>query len=171
MCSNNHIFAFVLKVEFINSSSENWHKKNLFWVRGWVIKKLRDVPQEREGKSLNFFKVFFKYIKQFAQSIINHTISCSTSVYLSTSRCISVYLGLSWSISLYLVVSRCISVYIGLSRSISVYFELSWSILDYLELSRSILDHLGHLGPSQSILDHLELSQTNLDYLGISRTI
>ena len=46
------------------------------------LKKLRDVQQEREGTSLNYFKVVFNYIKQF-----------------------------SWSVLLYLVLSRFISVY------------------------------------------------------------
>ena len=34
-------------------------------------KKLRDVLQEREGTSLNYFKVFFNYIKQFSWSLLS----------------------------------------------------------------------------------------------------
>ena len=64
-------------------------------------KKLQDVQQEREGTSLNYFKVIFNYIKQFSWSII---------LYLVLSQFISVYLGLSWSISVHLGASRSISV-------------------------------------------------------------
>ena len=57
------------------------------------LNKLRDVQQEREGTSLNYFKVFLNYIKQFSQSIL---------LYLDLSRSILDYLGISWSISLHL---------------------------------------------------------------------
>ena len=53
-------------------------------------KKLRDVQQEREGTSLNYFKVIFNYIKQFSWSIL-------------------VYLGASWSILVYRDLFRSIS--------------------------------------------------------------
>ena len=79
-------------------------------------KKLRDVQQEREGTSLNYFEVFFNNIKQFFRSIL-------------------LYLGLSWSILDYLVLSWCILVDLGLFRSISVCLGLSRTISDYLGLS------------------------------------
>ena len=60
--------------------------------------KLRDVLQEREGTSLNYF---FNYIERYSWSIL---------VYLAQSWSILDYLGLSW----------CISVYLGLTRSNSV---------------------------------------------------
>ena len=34
-----------------------------------ILKKLRDVLQEREDTSLNYFKVFLNYIEHFSQSI------------------------------------------------------------------------------------------------------
>ena len=77
------------------------------------MEKLRDVQQEREGTSLNYFNVFFNYIKQLPRSIF-------------------LYLGLSRSILDYLGLSRCSSVHLGLSRSISVYLSLSMTISDCL---------------------------------------
>ena len=56
-----------------------------------LFEKLRDVQQEREGTSLNYFKVIFNYIKQFFCSIL-------------------FYLGLSQSILDYFGLSRCILV-------------------------------------------------------------
>ena len=80
-----------------------------------VSKKLRDVQQEREGTSLNYFKIFFNYIKQFY-----------------------------WSILLYLGLSSSIFDYFGLSWFIFVYLHLSRTISNNLRQSRTILDNLGH---------------------------
>ena len=73
-------------------------------MRRFSIKKLRDVQQEREGTSLNYFKVFFNYIEQFSQSIL---------LYLSLSQSILEYLCLSRWILVYLDISMFISVYLG----------------------------------------------------------
>ena len=73
-------------------------------------KKLRDVLQEREGTSLNYFKVHSNYIEQFSQSIL---------LYLALSRFISVYFGLSRSLLMHLNASQCNLVYLGISHSIS----------------------------------------------------
>ena len=81
--------------------------------------KLRDVLQEREGKSLNYFKVYFNYIEQF---------SCSILLYLGLSQSILDYLGLSRCIFVHLSASRSISVYLRLSRTISDYLGLSWTL-------------------------------------------
>ena len=62
------------------------------------MKKLRDVQQEREGTSLNYFKVFFKYIEQ---------LSCS----------ISLYLPISWFITVSSSLFLTILVFIGLSQT------------------------------------------------------
>ena len=62
-------------------------------------KKLRDVLQEREGTSLNYFEEFSNYIEQFSWSI---------SVYLALSYLVAVYYGLSWSIPMLLSVSQFI---------------------------------------------------------------
>ena len=37
---------------------------------GRLNKKLRDILQEREVASLNYFKVFSNYIKQFSRTIL-----------------------------------------------------------------------------------------------------
>ena len=66
-------------------------------------KKLRDVQQEREGTSLNYFNVRFNYIEQFSRSISHH---------LALSWFISVYLGLFWPIFVFLGAFQCISVYL-----------------------------------------------------------
>ena len=88
-------------------------------------KKLGDVLQEREGTSLNYFKEFFNYIKQFSRSIFLYLcLSQSILDSLGLSRCILLRLGLSWSNS----------VYLSLSQSIFVHLSISWSILDYLLL-------------------------------------
>ena len=81
-----------------------------------LCKKLRDVQQERESTSLNYFKVIFNYIKQFSWSIL-------------------VYLGLSWSILLHLglfATLGSILEYLGLFRTVLDNLGLSWTILDYL---------------------------------------
>ena len=70
----------------------------LLLIWGYLQKKLRDVQQEREGTSLNYFKVFFNYIEQYSQSIL---------LFLALCWFISVYLGLFWSI-LHLIESRSI---------------------------------------------------------------
>ena len=98
-----------------------------------LLKKLRDVLQEREGTSLNCFKVFLNYIEQFPRSI---------SVYLSLFWTISDYLSLSWTISVYLGPSQAILHYLGLSRTISDHLGLSGTIWDYLGLSGTIWDCL-----------------------------
>ena len=56
---------------------------------GRELKKLRHILQEREGTSLNYFKVFSKDIEQLSRSI---------SVCLGLYRSILVYLGLSGTI-------------------------------------------------------------------------
>ena len=89
----------------------------------FVHEKLRDVQQEREGTSLNYFKVFFNYIEQFSRSIL---------LYLTLSCYISVYHGLFWTIFVFLGASQCISVYLDLPWSISVYLGISQTIWDYL---------------------------------------
>ena len=86
-------------------------------------------PSLYEGTSLNYFKVYFNYIKQFSWSLFLYLgflcLSWSIFDYLGLCQCISVNLCLSWSISVHLGQSRSISVYIHLYRSISVYFALS----------------------------------------------
>ena len=81
-----------------------------------VKKKLRDVLQEREGTSLNYFKLFPNYIEQNSRSIL-------------------LQLGLLWTILVYLGASWSILFYLGLSWAILSFLELSWTILDYLGLS------------------------------------
>ena len=49
--------------KFFDSSRHSMRKINERYKK--TKKKLRDVQQEREGTSLNYFKVFFNYIKQF----------------------------------------------------------------------------------------------------------
>ena len=85
----------------------------------YLKKKLRDVLQEREGASVNYFKLCFKYIKQFY---------CSISLYLALSRFILVFFGLSWSILVHISVSWSISVHLDLSRAILSFPWLSWAI-------------------------------------------
>ena len=101
----------------------------------YYVKKLRDVLQEREGTSWNYFKVSIskKFLGLFWTILI----------YLGESRSISVYIGLSWSISFYLGLSRTILDYLVLSGSISVYFGPTRSILVYFSLHQSILVYLG----------------------------
>ena len=111
--------------------------------------KLRDVLQEREVTSLNYFKEYFNYIDQFFQCILP---------YLVLSQFISVYFGLSWSIFDHLGLSRIILDYLVLCQTISDYISLSWSISVYLCLSRTISVYLG-------------LSRTIPDYLGLSLAI
>ena len=60
-----------------------------------LTKKLRDVQQEREGTSLNYFKVFFNYIEQLP---VSWFISVSFSLFLT----ILVYIRLSQTVSDYL---------------------------------------------------------------------
>ena len=121
--------------------------------------KLRDVLQEREGKSLNYFEVFFSlYWIIFL-------------VYLVLSQLIWVYFGLSWLISVhlgtyptiwdYLWISWTISDYLIQSQTVFVMLCLSWFISDWFGLSRTILDYIGHLGLSGTILDYLRLSGTS----------
>ena len=95
------------------------------------VQKLRDVQQEREGTSLNYFKIILNYIEQFSQSI---------SLYLALSLFILFYSGPS---RFYLGASLSVSVYLGQSRCISNNLRQSQTILDYLRQSRSILDYLG----------------------------
>ena len=109
-------------------------------------KKLQDVQQEREGTSLNYFKVIFNYIKQFSWSI---ALSCST---------VSVYLSLFWTILVYLCATWSNLVYLGLSRTIWDYLAISGTIWNYLALSGTIYDYLG-------------LSNTIWQYIGLSGTI
>ena len=111
-------------------------------------KKLRDVQQEREGTSLNYFKIFFNYIKQI----------------FGPSHSIFLCLGLSQSILDYLGLSQSISVYLGLSWSFSVYLRLFWTVLDYLGLFQTILDYLG-------LSQTFRLSRTASNYLNLSLTI
>ena len=129
-----------------------------FYVPRWS-KKLRDIQQECEGTSLNYFKVYFNYIEQLSRSLLLYLgflcLSWSIFDYLGLYQCISVYLCQSMSILVHLSLSWSILVYLGLSRSISVYLGLSWSILVYLGLSWAILDNMG-------------LSGTICGYLGLS---
>ena len=68
----------------------------MYWYQ--YLKKLRDVLQEREGTSLNYFKIFFYYIKQFSLSIFLYlALSPFISVYLGAPRSILVFLGLAWT--------------------------------------------------------------------------
>ena len=136
-------FGHFVSQKFYNHSefSNRWR----LW-RCMTVKKLRDVLQEREGASFNYFL-----------TILNNFFSksCSISVYLLY------FFGLSWSISVHIDISRCIFVYVGLSPSISGH-------LSFLGLSRAISDYLGL---SQTNLEFLRLSGTIPDYLGLSRTI
>ena len=137
-------------------------------------KKLRDIQQEREGTSLNYFKVYFNYIEQLSRSLLLYLgflcLSWSIStilVYISASQSISGNLGLSRSILVYISLFRTISDYLGLSCTISDYLRLSRTISVYLGLYRSISD----LGLSRTILYYLILSRTIWDYMGLSGTI
>ena len=98
-------------------------------------KKLRDVLQEREGASFNYFL----------------TISNNLSAY----RCILVYNNLSQAILSFLGISRIISDYHRPSRTISGYLKLARAILGFLRLSWAIS---GYLGLSQASLGYLGLS-------------
>ena len=71
----------------------------MYWYQ--YLKKLRDILQEREGTSLNYFKIFFNYIENFFWSV---------SLYLALYQFVSIYFGLSWSISLHLGASWSILV-------------------------------------------------------------
>ena len=116
-------------------------------IRGF--QNLRDVQQEREGTSFNYFKYFLTILNNFIglpwSILVYLGLFLTILVYLGASRCISVnfglslsisaYLGLSWSISVYLCLSLSISVYLSLSRTISGYLSLSWIIFDYFWLS------------------------------------
>jgi len=111
----------------------------LTWYICVLTKKLRDVLQEREGTSLNYFKVFFDYIEQFSRSVsVCLSLSQSVSVCLGLSRTVSDCLGLSWTILNFLGLFRTILDYIGLIWTILDYLGLSWTILDYLGLSGTI---------------------------------
>ena len=83
----------------LSSGLKNKHIVFLTGPFGHIVqKKLRDVLQERESTSLNYFKEFFSYIKQFSWSIfLNLYLSQSILDYLVLSRCILVYLRLSQS--------------------------------------------------------------------------
>ena len=72
-------------------------RKKVFQIPAPPPKKLRDVVQEREGASFNYFL-----------TILNNFLGLSPSILL--------YLGLSRSILDYLGLSQCISVYFSLSR-------------------------------------------------------
>ena len=78
-----------------NNYNNNYRNKR----KTFNNKKFRDVLQEREGASFNYFKV---YIKQFS---------------LSISVSVLVFFGLSWSILMH-------TVYLSASWSISVYLNL-----------------------------------------------
>ena len=109
-----------------------------------LLKKLRDVLQERKGTRLNYFKEFFNYIKQFSWSIFLYLcLSQSIFDYLGLSPCILVHLRFLSISKLYQTIFL---VYLTLSQFISVYSGLSWSISVYLGLSLTILDYLGRAG-------------------------
>ena len=124
--------------------------------------KKKITRQEREGTSLNHFKVCLTISNNFL------CLSCSISVlgYLGLSRCISLALSLFWAILVYLGASQCISVHLGASRSILVYLGQSRSISVNLRLSRSISVYIGLSGTIWDYISgYLRLSQTILDYL------
>ena len=79
-------------------------------------KKTRDLLQEREGTSLNYFNFFLTISNKF--------------------------LGLSWSKSVYLGISQSILVFPCLPWTTLDYLRLSQTSLDYLRLSRTITDYL-----------------------------
>ena len=114
---------------------------------------IQDILQEREGTSLNYFKVNSNYIEQLSQSILFN---------LALFRFILVYLGSSCSILVHLALSRFISIYIGPSRSILVYFGLSQSISVYLGLCGQSRAIYGCLWLFWAISGYLRLSQTIL---------
>ena len=156
---STHFFLELLNLlcsgqTFSDGSSKWANFAFVFLVHKAVFKekKLRDVQQEREGASSNYFKVFFNYIEQFSWSILLY-LSLSQSILDSWS--ISVYLGLSWTISDYLWLSLTISDYLWISLNIS----------DYLGIYRTVWNNLGLFG---AIWDYLEHSGTLWNYLGVS---
>ena len=114
----------------------------LISLRRGLKKNLRDVLQEREGTYLNYFKVFYNYIKQFSRCIPLYLCPFWAILVHLASQNISVHLGLSWPISDCLHQSRPISDCLEISLAISDYLRLSWTILDYLGLSQAISDYL-----------------------------
>ena len=163
-----HIKFYFRKLGLLTSFKGPYHLR----------KKLRDVQQERKGKTISkyFLTISNNFVGVSRSILLYLSLSQSISVYLGPSWFILDYLGLSWTISDYLGLVWTILDNIGLSRTISdnlsrfilVFFWLSWSISVYLGSSRCISLHLGL---SQSISVFLGLSQSISVYLGLSVSI
>ena len=142
-----------------NNYNNNYRNKR----KTFNNKTFRDILQEQEGASFNYFKV---YIKQFSLSI-----SVSVLVFFGLSWSIlmhTVYLSVSWSISVYLNLS--ISDFLrlsSLSLTISGYLKLSQTFSDYLKLDRAILYFPRLSWLSRAISGYIWLSLTISDYLMI----